>query len=295
MPEDANLVKAGELLNEVGIERGFVTSSPKRMYEFNKALAGSMNGIWKIFPNIAGARLGLGIEVDGEPAPLRDGANNKPERISGLDSTFQDTGIPSAIYKIEAIRNNQQKTSYVIVGYSGQEELSRIIEANPEAANELLLRLFAHSGSPLNILHLPSLGMPEQIFNLPELIGQKDYLVDANDLPFTRSAGGSRIRYDLATGEAKRSDIFISSAHVRKDASVLGLSTKAIMAGFLANEAYGNAIDTYRITNRLGVQTSRYEVGSTGADWATRVQVTQNVPNAFFSARVLDLIQKLAE
>lgn len=293
-PEDINLLKASELLKEAGIDRTFATSSPKKMYESNKVLSSSSDGIWKIFPAINGTRLGLGTSPKGEPVLMRDGPTNRPERISGTGLDLQDPEPPTSVHKIEVTQNNLGKKAYVIVGYSSHEALRKIIEANPDAANELLLTIFAHSQSFLNILHLPSAGMPGQVFNLPELADQKAYTLDPHNVPSSEVEGESKTRFDSVSGKITRSDIFVSSAHTKKVADAVGLPHAAVFAGLLANEAYGNAVDTYRITNHLGADSGKYEMGSTCAGWATKVQISQNNPNAFFSQKVLDLIQKLS-
>lgn len=293
---EKNLVKAKELLTEVGIGENFSTSQPETMYRTSLKLANNPefdNKLWKIFINTKGETLGLALNKEGEAVPLINGPDNKPQSIQGLNFEFSDPAQPTLVYEVTEKNAKNESVKYRIVGYTDASKLQAILQRNRNEIPTFLKALFAHSTSHLNLLHLPNDGMPVHIFN-PTDTQNPAFLIDESNLPSKDLRGAARIRYETDTGRPTRNDIYISPKHIRKEAELIGMPAHSVLAGYLANEAYGVAVDTYRLPRHLEQPAGRYEAGSTGADWATMFLVAQDSPNPFFSKYQVDLIKQLS-
>lgn len=294
-PREVNLAKAAQLLEEVGIKDDFTTASAREMFETSEGLAKKqkyVNKIWKIFTNTNNNQLGLAINNAGEPIILRNGSTNKPEPMPGLDLEAADPAQPRLIYTHKSDFTDRVDSAYGVVGYSNSEQLEELLKANPQAVDQLLTMLFSHYYGPVAFLHLGNQGMPTVPFNPPGFASNPEY--QNNDVPSPKVEGYSSVKYIQGLGTTTRADIFINLKLIKNEADILGLPVHAVLAGYLANEAYGIATDSERLLFRLGEHAPGFEVGSTGADWATRIQVTYGAPNTFFTPNILRLIEQLA-
>jgi hypothetical protein len=289
---DINIEKARSLYHEVGIETTFIDSSPQEMFELSDRISQDMEldtKLWRIFTDQNGDELGMALDDDGEVIALRKTPSGEVVSVKGLNFELSDIDAPQLVHQYIS----QSGQIFAVISY-GNSEVENFIALHPAEMNAVLEVVFAHSTAPRNILHFPDDGMPTQVFQFSDTDDQA-YQMPTDQLPDSSVSGTSVIRYAIDSGEPSRADIFLSAARIMKESSLLGLPFHASFSGYLANEAYGIALDTYRLTNHLPALTGKHEAASSGADWATAISVANNAPNAFFTPTLTTFIEQLSQ
>lgn len=293
-PLSINLQKAEELLQETGVAESFSTSNPATMYERSKELAGYAgfsSNIWKIVHDQNGNELGVALDSTGETVPLRQGPDGRPTVIQGLDAEFVEQNNPESVF---LFHDEQRNASFGAVAYGSSEveKLTTLFQSNDMATKDMLRTLFAHSKSKLNLLHVPKNGMPNKPFIHPEF-NKEEYYMAADVLPSAGVSGSTVTRYINETAIPTRNDIFLNIPRISLESNAKQIPYDAQFMGYLANEAYGIAVENYRIQNKLPSISGRFEAGSTGFDWAVTLQTMEEVPNALFTSNTTDFVKQV--
>lgn len=289
-----SIEKARSLAKEIGIDTTFAESNPEYMFSATKTIAQDPEfdtKLWRIFLDQEGNELGLALDTDGEAIPLRRTATGEVVSIQGLNFELTDTDMPQAIY--EYVHPSGQQ--FTVVGYEKDtnQTLKMFITAHEDEIKSLLETIFSHSTAARNVLHLPDEGMPSQIFSFADT-NDPAFELPPDHVPDPKTSGTTTLRFDTQTGVPTRADLYVSAGHIAHEANLLKLPYSAVFGGYLANEAYGIAIDTYRVQNGLAPLDKRYEAASTGAGWSTSMLMMNNEENVFFDQQTTAFIKELS-
>jgi hypothetical protein len=229
----------------------------------------------------------LALDTTGEVIPLKSDKQGKPVSVPGLNFALEEAGEP---FVVCSYRQAETKRDYLLVSY-GKEVAAwkQWSEHHQDILPTLMQTLFVHSQAELNVWHMSPGGMPLQPANFPQFPESKFQMATAN-LPDPKFRGTSVLRYNTITRTPTRADIFVNVAGCVKEAEILGFPARAVIAGYLANEAYGMAVDTFTVTHKAAELQGRKEAGSTGAQWATQFYAAYNQDSPFFAAKQLEAL-----